>query len=53
MGRRLCKKLLVAEVDRWLHADVVSAKNSRTSDIIVQLAGECNNSSDEEVSDEE
>ena len=45
--------LLIAEAGRWLHADAVSAKNSRTTDVIVQLAEECNNSSDEELSDDE
>ena len=39
------------EVERWLHADTVRAKNSRTYDILVQLAGEYNDSSDKEVSD--
>ena len=47
------KNLLIAEVRRWLHADAVSAKNSRTTEIIVQLAEECNNPSDEELSDDE
>ena len=47
------KNLLIAEVGRWLHADAVSAKNDRTTDIILQLAEECNNSSEEEVSDDE
>ena len=47
------KNLLIAEVGRWLHADAVSAKNDRTTDILVQLAEECNDSSEEEVSDDE
>ena len=47
------KNLLIAEVGRWLHADAVSAKNDQTTDILVQLAEEYNNSSEEEVSDDE
>ena len=47
------KNLLIAEIGRWLHEHAVSAKNSRTRDIIVQLAEEYNNSSDEELSDDE
>ena len=47
------KNLLIAEIRRWLHADAVSAKNSRTTDIIVQLAEEYNNSSDEEMCNNE
>ena len=47
------KNLLIAEIRRWLHPDAVSAKNSRTTEIIVQLAEECNNPSGEEVSDDE
>ena len=43
----------MAEIGRWLHADALSAKNSRTTDLIVQLANECDNSSDEEMSDDE
>ena len=39
------------EVGRWLHEDAVSAKNSRTLEILEQLAEECN-SSDEEVNDD-
>ena len=46
------KNLLVSEVNRWLHADAVSAKNSRTADVIVRLARECDDASDEEVSDD-
>ena len=53
MGRILCKKLFVAEVDRWLHADAVSTKISKILDILVQITGECDNLSDEEVSDDE
>lgn len=47
------KNLLVEEVGRWLHADAVSTKNSRTADILVKLAEEDNDSSDEELSDDE
>ena len=46
------KNLLVAEQGRWLHEDAVSAKNSRTADILAQLAEE-EISSDEEKSDDE
>ena len=51
-GARI-KNLLVAEIGRWLHADALSAKNSRTTDLIVQLANEYDNLSDEEISDDE
>ena len=47
------KNLLIAEIRRWLHADAVSAENSRTTEIIVQLAEEYNNPSGEKVSDDE
>ena len=47
------KNLLVTEVDRWIHPDAVSAKNSRTENIIMQIAGESIDSSDEEFSDDE
>ena len=47
------KNLLAEELDRWLHADAISAKNSRTTEVIVQLTKECDNPSDEEVSDNE
>ena len=50
------KNLLVAEIGRWLHADAVSVKNTRTASILTQLARE-DYSSDEEnlddVSDDE
>ena len=46
------KNLLVDELGRWLHEDTVSAKNSRTLQIIEQLANECE-LSDEEVSEDE
>ena len=48
--------LLVAEIGRWLHADAVSVKNTRTASILTQLARE-DYSSDEDnlddVSDDE
>ena len=47
------KNLLIAEIGRWLHADAVSAKYSRTTDIFVRIAEEYNNSSGEELSDDE
>ena len=47
------KNLLVAEVDRWLHDDAVSAKSSRTHDLVVQIAEESIDSSDEEFSNGE
>ena len=47
------KNLLLAKIGRWLHVDRVSAKNSRTTKILVQIAEEYNNSSDEELSDNE
>ena len=47
------ENLLIAEISRWLHADAVSAKNIRTTNILVQIAEEYNNSSDEELSDNE
>ena len=53
MGRSGIKKLRIAEIGRWLDEHAVSPKNSRTTDIIVQLAEEYNNSSDEELSDDE
>ena len=34
------KKLLVEEIDRWLHEDAVGAKDSRTTEILAQLAEE-------------
>ena len=46
------KNLLVDEVGRWLHEDAVSAKNSRTLQIIKQLADKCD-SSDDKVSEDE
>ena len=52
-GGAWIKNLLVAEIGRWLHADALSAKYSGTTDLIVQLANECDNSSDEEISDDE
>ena len=45
------KNLLVHEIGRWLHADAISTKNSRTLEILVQLANECS-LSDEEVNDD-
>ena len=45
------KNLLVQEVGRWLHADAVSAKNSRTVELLLTL-GEENISSDEEEADD-
>ena len=53
LGGARIKNLLVAEIGRWLHADALSAKNSRTTDLIVQLANECDNLSNEENSDDE
>ena len=47
------KNLLVAEVGRWPHEDAVSAKNSRTLDLIEQIAEESIDSSDGEYSDDE
>ena len=47
------KNLLVEEAGRWLHADAVSTKNSRTVDMLVQIAGEDNDLSEEELSDDE
>ncbi len=46
------KILMVAEVGRWLHEDAVSAKNSRTHDLMLQIAEESIDSSDGEFSDE-
>ena len=46
------KNLLIAEIGRWVHDDAVSAKNSRTTNILVQIGEESNNSSDEELSDD-
>ena len=51
-GARI-KNLMVAEVGRWLHADALSTKNSRTTELIVQIAGESTDSSDGEISDDE
>ena len=51
-GARI-KNVMVAEVGRWLHADDVSTKNTRTTDLIVQIAGESIDSSDGEFSDDE
>ena len=45
-------RIYVEEVGRWLHEDAVSAKNSRTAEIIAQIAGEQYESSDEECSDD-
>ena len=45
--------LNIADDGRWLHANAVNAKEERTTDIIVQLAEEYNDSSDEELSDDE
>ena len=52
-GRVWIKKLLIAKIARWLYSDAISAKNSRTTKILVQIAEEYNNSSDEELSDDE
>ena len=50
----LCNsKHTVEEVGRWLHEDAVSAKNSRTVEIIAQIAGEQDSSSGEESGDDE
>ena len=45
------KNLLVAEVGRWLHADAVSTKNSRTVELLLTL-NEDNISSGEEEPDD-
>ena len=52
-GKVRIKHLLIAEIGRWLHDDAVSAKHSRTTKILVQIAEEYNNSSDKELSDDE
>ena len=52
-GGSRVKNLLVAELKRWLHTDAVSAKNSRTIEILVQIAGEEDSSSGEESGDDE
>ena len=46
------RHLLIAEIGRWLHADTISAKNSRKTKILVQIAEDIN-LSDEELSDVE
>ena len=45
--------LLILESSRWLHADVVSIKNSRTPENIVQVDKESKNLSNKELSDNE
>ena len=45
--------LLIPEISRWLHAKVVSTKNSKTTEISVQVDTECNNLSNKELSDDE
>ena len=46
-GIRL-KKLVVAEIGRWLHEHAIDAKNGRTTQLLVQLAGEDISSDEEE-----
>ena len=46
------KNLLVEETGRWLHPHAVSAKSSRTNELLVQLA-RVDLPSDEELSDDE
>ena len=38
---------------RWLHEDALSVRNSRTAEILAQIAGEEDSSSGEESSDDE
>ena len=52
-GGARVKNLLVEEVGRWLHEDAVRSKNSRTVEILAQIAGEQDSSSGEESGDDE
>ena len=45
------KNLLAEELDRWLHADAVSAKNSRTDELLLTLGEDINLSDEEEPDD--
>ena len=46
------KNVLVDEQYRWVHDDAVSAKDSRTAEILAHFAGE-QSSSDEQSADDE
>ena len=47
-GRIWINSLLMGEVGRWLHRNVISAKNGKTGETIVQIAKDSIDSSDEE-----
>ena len=52
-GGACVNDLLIQEVGRWLHEDTVSAKNSRTAEILAQTSGEEDSLSGDEGSDDE